>query len=338
MEKIAIDGPKAPIGFLSSVWKGIEFVNGHPWIMTVPVFMDAFLWFGPHLSIASLLNPVLASVNLALATSQFNPAVMDTLRQAVGKYNLFSLLSIIPLFPPSLMAGVAPGQTPLGNPVVIPVINWWVCLGVVPVLIALSIGIGSTYWLFAGKAAQPGKWTPRDWLGRWTRAVIVMVLLCGSFLILTLAIAVPVLIIISLVGFISVDIAASLSQLFFFLGGGFLFWILLFFMFSIHGVILCRDGILQSIRNSIITSRWLYPLSIWIPIFLILLQYLTSMVWGLAGDTTWTGAVGILGNAYTSSVVVMASMAYYIDKRRWITEIQSFLQSRGAAPTPLPGA
>jgi len=338
MEKIAIDGPRPPIGFLSSVWKGIEFVNGHPWIMVVPVFVDAFLWFGPHLSMVSLLNPVLASLNSALATSQLNPAAMDTLRQVVGKYNLFSLLSIIPLFPPSLMAGTAPGQTPLGNPVVVPVANWWVCLAMAPVLIALSIGIGSTYWLLAGKAAQPGKWTPRDWFGRWTRAVIVMALLGGSFLILTLAIAVPVLFIISMVGLISVDAAAILSQLFFFLGGGFLFWVFLFFMFSIHGVILCRDGILQSIRNSVITSRWLYPLSIWIPILLILLQYLASTVWALAGDANWTGAVGILGNAYTSSVVVAGSMAYYIDKRRWITEIQSFLQSRGAIKTPPTGA
>jgi hypothetical protein len=31
-------------------------------------------------------------------------------------------------------------------------------------------------------------------------------------------------------------------------------------------------------------------------------------------------------------------MAYYIDKRRWITEIQSFLQSRGAIKTPPTGA
>jgi hypothetical protein len=337
MDKIAIDGPRPPIGFLSSLWKGIEFVNAHPGIMVVPVLIDAFLWFGPHLSLIPLINPVLTSINTALAANQLNPTMMDALRQAVEKYNLFSLLAFIPLFPPSLMTGAAPGQTPLGAPIVISIANWWQCLGIIPALIASSILIGSLYWLLAGWSAQGAKWTRGDWLGRYFRTVMVMLLLCGSFLILILGISIPVLFVISVIGVASVDIAAILSQLFFFLGGGFLFWVFLFFIFSVHGIILFRDGILQSIRNSVITSRWLYPISIWIPILLILLQYLVSMVWALASDANWSGAVGILGNAYTSSVIVTASMAYYIDKRRWISEIQSQLQTRMAVQPPTTG-
>jgi hypothetical protein len=338
MNKIAVDGPKPPIGFLSSLWKGIEFVNMHPGILFVPVLIDAFLWFGPHLSLLALVNPLLDSVNTTLAANQFTPAMMDTLRQAVQQYNFFSLLALIPLFPPSLMAGSAPTLTPLGNPIIIAVASWWEAAGIAPLLIAGSLLFGSLYWVIAGKSTQPGGWTPGEWLGRWARTVIVMLLLGVSFLVILLGIGLPVLFIISMVGLVSVNAAGILSQLFFFLGGGLLFWVLLFFMFSIHGIILYRDGILQSIRNSVVTSRWLYPLSIWIPILLILLQYLASTVWALAGDANWTGAVGILGNAYTSSVVVAGSMAYYIDKRRWITEIQSFLQSRGAVKTPPTGA
>jgi len=337
MDKIAVDGPKPPIGFLSSLWRGIEFVNAHPGIMVVPLLIDAFLWFGPHLSLLSLINPLLVSINTALATNQLTPAMMDALRQAAQKYNLFSLAAIIPLFPPSLMAGAAPAQTPLGGPVVLAVASWWEALGLAPLLIAGSILIGSLYWLIAGKATQTGQWTPGEWFGRWLRTVVVMLLLCGAFLILILGIALPVLFILSLIGLVSVDVAGILSQVFIFLGGGFLFWVFLFFLFSVHGIILYRDGIFQSIRNSVVTSRWLYPLSIWIPILLILLQYLLSTVWSLAGDANWTGAVGILGNAYTSSVIVTASMAYYIDKRRWISEIQSFLQSRLAAKPPATG-
>jgi len=337
MDKIAIDGPRPPIGFLSSLWKGIEFVNAHPGIMVVPVLIDVFLWFGPHLSLVPLINPVLTSLNTTLAANQLNPTMMDALRQALEKYNLFSLLAFIPLFPPSLMTGAAPGQTPLGTPIIISLANWWQCLGIIPALIAVSILIGSLYWLLAGRSAQGAKWTRGDWLWRYSRTVIVMLLLCASFLILILGISIPVLFVISVIGVVSVDIASILSQLFFFLGGGFLFWVFLFFIFSVHGVILFRDGILQSIRNSVVTSRWLYPISIWIPILLLLLQYLVSMVWGLAADANWSGAVGVLGNAYTSSVIVTASMAYYIDKRRWISEIQSQLQSRMAVKPPKTG-
>jgi hypothetical protein len=337
MDKIAVDGPKPPIGFLSSLWRGIEFVNAHPGIMVVPLIIDAFLWFGPHLSLLSLITPLLESINTALAANQLTPAMMDALRQAAQKYNLFSLIAFIPLFPPSLMAGAAPGQTPLGAPIVLAVASWWEALGLAPLLIAGSILIGSLYWLVAGKSTQTVKWTPGEWFGRWVRTVIVMLILCGLCLILVLGIGLPVLFIISLIGLVSVDVAGILSQLFIFLGGGFLFWVFLFFMFSIHGIILYRDGIFQSVRNSVVTSRWLYPLSIWIPILLILLQYLLSTVWSLAGDANWSGAIGILGNAYTSSVIVTASMAYYIDKRRWISEIQSFLQTRLAAKPPATG-
>jgi hypothetical protein len=337
MDKIAIDGPKPPIGFLSSLWRGIEFVNAHPGVLIVPVAIDAFLWFGPHLSLQSLVNPLLESIGSALAANQVTPVMMDAIRQAAQSYNLFSLLAFIPLFPPSLMAGTVPAQTPLGAPIVVAIANWWQVAGIAPLLIAGSILIGSLYWLMVGKSTQMGGWTPGEWFGRWFRTVSVMLLLGGSFLILILGITLPVLFIISMIGLVSVDAAGILSQLFFFLGGGFLFWVFLFFMFSLHGIILYRDGILQSIRNSVVTSRWLYPLSIWIPILLILLQYLISTVWSLAGDANWTGAVGVLGNAYTSSVIVTASMAYYIDKRRWISEIQSFLQTRLAAKPPATG-
>ena len=325
------------MGFLSSLWKGIEFVNAHPAIMIVPVLIDAFLWFGPHLSLMPLIRPILTSLQTMLSADQLSPAMMDSINQAVQKYNLFSLLAFIPLFPPSLMAGAAPGQTPLGAPIVITITSWWECLGLIPLLIVISFLVGSLYWLLAGRSAAQVKWTRGDWLGRYLRTLVVMILLCGSFLIIILVVAIPVLFVISLIGVASMDVAAVLSQLFFFLGGGFLFWIFLFFMFSIHGIILFRDGIFQSIRNSVVTSRWLYPLSIWIPILLILLQYLVSMVWGLAADSNWSGAVGILGNAYTSSVIVTASMAYYIDKRRWISEIQSQLQARMAVKPPATG-
>jgi hypothetical protein len=358
MDKIAIDGPKPPIGFLPSLWKGIEFVNANPVILVIPVLIDAFLWLGPHLTVIPLVNPILDDIGALWAANQASPTMIDGLRQAAGSYNLFSLFAFIPLFPPSLMAGAASGNillaffplfppsliagaanasTPLGFPIAIVIANWWECLGLAPLLIAGSVPVGSFYWVLAGRWMQAGKWTLRDWFGRWARTVLAMVLLCGGFLICLLVIFVPAVLVIDLIGLISLDIAGIFFELLTFFGGGFLFWVFLFVMFSIHGIILFRDGILQSIRNSVFTSRWLYPLSIWIPMFLILLQFLASWVWSRSAYGNWTGAVGILGNAYTSSVIVTASMAYYIDKRRWISEIQSYLQSRTAVKPPATG-
>jgi hypothetical protein len=334
MEKIAIDGPKMPIGFLSSLWKGIELVNTHPGVLIIPACLDFFLWFGPHLSVYGLVKPFIDTMSYNLSVSQTNAAMMDVLRQMAQRYNLLSLLSFVPLFPPSLMAGVAPIQTPFGNPAAFPISNWPECLGLALGLLPVSLLIGATYWILAGRITQVSGWSFRDTAGRWFRTLLVTLLLCFAFFFLILAFAFPILFLLSLLAYASPEIGTILSQLFFFLGGGLLFWVVLFIMFSMHGTALYRDGILSGIWNSINTSRWLYPLSIWIPILLIMVNYLASTVWSLAPENSWAGALGILGNAYTSSVVIVASMVYYIDKRRWITEVRTYLQSRMADKNP----
>jgi hypothetical protein len=337
MEKITVDGPKLPIGFLSSLWKGIEFVNARPGVLLLPVLLDFFLWFGPHLSVYTLAKPIIDSMTAAAVSNSMNVSVIDAFQQSLAQYNLFSLLSFIPLFPPSLMAGSTPAQTPLGNPIVVPITNQVECLVLAAGLLLLSLLIGSAFWVWAGGTTQPTPWRFRDSFARWGRTVLVMILLCAAFLVLILAFLLPILFVISMIALVSPDIGAVLSQLFFFLGGAFLFWVILFFMFSMHGTVLFRDGVLAAVGNSINTSRWMYPVSIWLPILLIMLNFLASAVWSLAPDGTWAGAVGVLGNAYTSSVVVVASMAYYIDKRRWISEVRTYLQSRVADKVP-PGA
>jgi hypothetical protein len=337
MEKISVDGPKAPIGFLPSLWRGFEFVNAHPFVILIPVLVDGFLWFGPHLSVYGLIKPVIDAMAASVVANPANAPVIDSLRQAAQGFNLFSMLAFLPLFPPSLMAGTAPIQTPLGNPIVLTIDNWAIGAGIAAACGLLSLAIGSAYWVWAGRTTQPARWPIGDAVGRWARTFLVVLLLSVAFLVLILAVSIPALIIVAVIALASPTIAAGISQLVVFLGGGLLFWIILFFMFSMHGTILFRDEILPAVWNSINTSRWMYPLSIWVPILLLLANFLVSMVWSLAPADGWSGVVGVVGNAYTSSVLVVASMAYYIDKRRWISEVQSYLQSRLAGKIP-PGA
>jgi hypothetical protein len=334
MEKMAMDGPKMPIGFLSSLWKGIGYVNAHPGVLIIPVFLDFFLWLGPHLSIQTLVKPLIDSLNYTAVTNTGNATVIDALNLAAEKFNLFSVMAFLPFFPPSLMSGVAPDANPFGNPVVLPITNGLVALLLAAGLFVLSLLIGSSYWVWAGRATQSAPWSPVDGLGRWLRTILVMVLLCGAFLILMLVFLLPGMFLVALVTMLIPGAGSVLLQLFYLLGGGFVFWIILFIMFSMHGTVLYRDKILASVWNSINTSRWMYPMSIWMPLLLILLNFLAASVWSLAPNDSWAGMVGIVGNAYTSSVVVIASMAYYIDKRRWIDEVRIFLQTRAAAKTP----
>jgi hypothetical protein len=334
MDKIAVDGPKAPIGFLNSLWKGIELVNARPDVLVLPVVLDAFLWFGPHLSVYGLIRPVLDGWASAVGSDPSSTAFFDMLRQLAADYNLFSNMAFVPLFPPSLMASMAPQHTPLGDPVVLTVANWPESLGLGLGLILVSLMLGSAYWIWAGRTTQTDPWTARDALSRWARTVLVMMLLGFGFLALILIVYFPAVLLISVIGYFSNTVGSFLADLLVVLGGSFLFWLLLFVMFSLHGTVLYRDNVLSAVWNSVNTSRWMYPLSIWIPILLLGLNILTFWIWTHAPDDNWAGVVGILGNAYTSSVVVAASMAYYIDKRRWISEVRTYLQTRLADKNP----
>jgi hypothetical protein len=338
MEKITVDGPKLPIGVLASLWKGIEYVNNHPGILIFPVLLDSFLWFGPRLSVFNLMKPVLEWMTSRASGDPQTLLVIDASLKSFEQFNFFSLLSFIPLFPPSVMGDIAPVQTPLGNPAVFPIANSAQFLLLLVGLPLVSLLFGSVYWVAAGRAVKKGAGPVRETLVRWARTAAVAVLLTASFFTVMIVFGTPILFVVVLIGGAAPEIGAILAQAVLILGGSFLFWLVLFVMFSIHGTALFGDGVLAAVWNSINTSRWLYPLSIWIPILLIMLYFLSSSVWSLAPAGGWTGAVGILGNAYTGSVIVAASMAYYVDKRRWIDEVKIHLQTRLADKIPPPAA
>jgi hypothetical protein len=337
MEKIAVDGPKMPIGFLSSLWKGIEHVNAHPGLLVLPVALDLFLWFGPHLSVFTLVKPAIDAQAAVLASQPDGQAFIDGLIQQGERFNLFSMLAAVPLFPPSLMSGVNPTNTPLGAPAVIPVNQLLVGLMLACGFFLFSLLLGSAYWVLVGRAVQGKTWTLRDSLDRWVRTAAVMVLLAVLIATLVLVIIVPGAMLLYFLNLLSPTVSLILGQFFLFLGGSLVFWAFFFLMFSIHGIILFRDNIPAAVSNSVNASRWLYPVSIWIPILLVALFILTTRVWMLGSEGAWTGAVGIFGSAYTSSVIVAASMTYYADKRRWIAEVKTYLQSRGAGAPPPTG-
>jgi hypothetical protein len=335
MEKNEIEGPKPPIGFLSSLWRGVETVNSHPDLLIIPILLDALLWFGPRLSINELISPLLQSLQSAVVANGGDPSNMVAIRQWASSFNLLSFLSFLPLYPPSLMAFRAPAQSPLGLPEVVQINNPLSLVALAAGFFLLSILIGSIYWVEAGRAALEKAMPLREIPGRLIRAVTVMLTLSFTLGIFVFGLLMIVIFFGSLLALVWPSGIALFLQLIFFMGGGSIFWIFLFVVFSVHGAILHRDNLLRSIWNSIETSRWMYPLSMWIPILLIGLYLLTINIWSLPKDNNWIGFLAVLGNAYTGSVLVTASIAYYREKRRWIEEIRSLLQSRGIAPKTL---
>ena len=58
-----------PTGVIETLSAGYSAVNHHLWVLLLPILLDVFLWFGPHVSYSPLVGPAVTH-----ATSQATPA------------------------------------------------------------------------------------------------------------------------------------------------------------------------------------------------------------------------------------------------------------------------
>ena len=47
-----------PTGVIETLSAGYSAVNHHLWVLLLPILLDVFLWFGPHVSYSPLVGPV----------------------------------------------------------------------------------------------------------------------------------------------------------------------------------------------------------------------------------------------------------------------------------------
>ena len=46
-----------PTGVIETLSAGYSAVNHHLWVLLLPILLDVFLWFGPHVSYSPLVGP-----------------------------------------------------------------------------------------------------------------------------------------------------------------------------------------------------------------------------------------------------------------------------------------
>src|SRR5262249_51792167 len=101
MTQVPIKTPAPPQGIIASLVTGFEAINARLELVVLPLALDLFLWFGPHLSISPLMPAVQAALDTIFAgTDPSNAANAQAIRTAVAEYgasfNVFSYLSTAP--------------------------------------------------------------------------------------------------------------------------------------------------------------------------------------------------------------------------------------------------
>lgn len=111
------------MGVIDSLTKGFQHVHRRWWVLLIPILLDAFLWIGPHASVAQLVRSSVSAVDvkqLGLTsseeeTAQVQATIDEFVTDVVPHYNGFSALRIGALGLPSLATwGVSQGEMPAG--------------------------------------------------------------------------------------------------------------------------------------------------------------------------------------------------------------------------------
>ncbi len=330
--------PIRPPQLIQSLAGGFNAVAGHIYLILLPVALDLLLWFGPHLRVKELVQPVVVDlVQIARSSSApENRALWDGMENLwidfLEGFNLTSLLSTFPVGVPALMGAQSPMQTPVGIPPMIEATSTGqILLGWLALTLA-GLALGTLY--FAGIAQcstqaakgiecdsnlpgrEPGGKMPsfRARVLAWQGIQVVLLLLV--LVAIGLVILIPTVMMTSFLFLIS----PLLSQFVMLLISFSAVWFLVPLIFSPHGIFLCGMSVFNAMLNSTRVVRFALPgTGMFLVIAIVIYQGL-SVLWRVPPDNSWMALVGILGHAFISTGLLAASFVYY---RRGLAYVQS---------------
>lgn len=337
--------PKPPVGVIESLTTGFETIASHIGLALFPALLDLFLWLGPRLSISPLTQSLIAFVNTLTApdenTAQGLQAMVEFLKTTGERTNVFAFLSTAPLGVPSLIDLNIFDSNPVGQPLVLGVDNALIFFTLALGLAIVGLLLGTVYFVLIGAQFAEDGLTPvsfiKNVIVNWARVtalalVAIIFIVTVSFIVIFFVSVVQLLLValsslapgMSEVGLFIAALSQTLLAML-------ILWVLLFLVFSVHGMVLKNRGVFGSIWDSIRLVQWnlLSVVGLFLLIYVISigLRYLFS----LPSPQSWLMLAGIAGHAFISTGLVAATFAYYKDRYRWWMEMREWLLTQKRA-------
>jgi hypothetical protein len=292
---------------VDSLSAGFGVVNEQPWIVLIPILLDLFFLFGPRVSIAPILGPIVTAPQFSQAMGAEGTAAMLALAEEA---NLLGLLSpggaTLPTIVPGLASRVGGAR------------GAFIMLDSMGIAIALGVGamlagalLGCVYRvLLAQQARDGGLFLPSlvgDIVMSWVRIVALTLLVgFGAFFVM-----IPMAVIAALAGLVTSAATAIVTAILFTLVLAAQF----FLFFAPDAVFISRVGPIQAIRRSVAVVQAGVWSALGLAVLLTVILIGVGQVWiALASQASWGLALGIVGNAYIASGLVAASMLFYRER------------------------
>jgi hypothetical protein len=307
------------VGIIDTLSAGFDRTARRLWLIVLPVLLDIAIWMGPKLSLNRLTTEAIALLpNAADLGSQYAEAIeilRGWLTDIGATTNMMAMLSMRLLGLPSLTDTLAPTTLPFGavqRSLEIPTGLSFV--GVALLLTLVSLLLGCFCLSLIAQDARDGDASLSYVLqvaGRsWIRLVTLVLVVALAIIVVSIGIAVAS----GLVAVLSVDLAGLLLTLF---GWGFLSictYGAVIFYFTSRAIILDDRGVRRSVWNALnVVHRSFLP-SIGFILLVSVLQTGLLYIWRMLAVSPAGTLAGILGNAYVSTGLIMASFIFYRDR------------------------
>ncbi len=290
-----------PPGVINSVAAGFELTTSHLWFALVPVVLDLFLWLGPRLSVTRLMPRLLEVFPPDEAIAVYT----DQLLALAPRVNLLSALSFPLIGVPALMAGPSAEQTPLPTAAVeLTSISSWFWLAVVLNLAGLLLGV--VYFTMLTQPLRQEAFDLRRLAGRVARGALRLVGLVVIFLTLLVMLGLALLPVLLIVAFFGLGVTAVA-----FLGGVLGMWLVFYFSFSMHGIVLHEVGVLPAMLGSVrLIQRHMWPALLMLAAVIVVGNGLNTL-WRLVDNGSWLTLVSIAGHGFISTGLLVATFLFY---------------------------
>jgi hypothetical protein len=317
-----------PLGVIACLTAGFDVLSRNLWLIALPVLFDAFLWLGPRLSVAPIVQRFTA---LMMAQPAPDVATARQLTQAAQlidlfgeRFNVLSLCGTLPLLNvPSLLAQRAPGAlSPLGESYVFLVERAFALMGWGALLIPVGLALGFLYLSQLARrirvACSPEEQASGDAAGKpdviqeGSPALrFLRVFLFGAALVMAGMVLVPLWML--LVG-TALTLAPSLGLLAWAMSLGLGGYLALHLLFVIPGVVLGGRGLLRAIWESIVLIHTQFSAVIGLVVVVVVIYEGLGYVWSLPSADSWSLLVGILGNACVATGLTAATFVFYQER------------------------
>jgi len=299
-----------PPKIFEALQAGFDQTARHLGLVFFPIALDMFLWLAPQLRVKSLFQPIFES--WAASVNQVGSPELQTLlaqnqsgiQQLIDQYNLFTVLHTFPIGIPSLQSGRVHDLSPFGSATWFELPNFISLMAVVFGLILIGLALGAIFFSLIARDFQPKKPSAikmifKQIVGTYSLTLILFFIL--------LAVLIPIMLILLVLGGISLAVAQFVAMVFVFIS----IWLLLPLVFSTHGMFYAGQSPVVSLISSVRLVRGYMPGTGFFLVASLVVNEGLNIIWNIPDSQSWMMLIGILGHGFVATSLISASFSYY---------------------------